>query len=41
MFKEGGDGFEDEVAGDGDGENLSAINHIGREGERGAEVFYF
>jgi len=37
--KEGGDGLEDEVAGDGDGENLSAVNRIGGEGERGATVF--
>ena len=37
--KEGGDGLEDEVAGDGDGENLSAVNRIGGEGERGVVVF--
>ena len=34
--KEGGDGLEDEVAGDGDGENLSSMGCIGGEGERGA-----
>ena len=39
--KEGGNGLEDEVAGDGDGENLSAVNRIGGEGDRGAAVFYF
>ena len=39
--KEGGDGLEDEVAGNGDGENLSAVNRIGGEGDRGAAVFYF
>ena len=37
--KEGGNGLEDEVAGDGDGENLSAVNRIGGEGERGVVVF--
>ena len=37
--KEGGDGLEDEVAGDGDGENLSSMGCIGGEGERGAAVF--
>ena len=39
--KEGGDGLEDEVAGDGDGENLSAVNRIGGEGARGTTVFHF
>ena len=37
----GGDGLEDEVAGDGDGENLSAVNRIGGEGARGTAVFHF
>jgi hypothetical protein len=37
--KEGGDGLEDEVAGDRDGENLSLMGRIGGEAERGAMVF--
>ena len=35
----GGDGLEDEVAGDRDGENLSLMGRIGGEAERGAMVF--
>ena len=35
----GGDGLEDEVAGDRDGKNLSSMGRIGGEGKRGAAVF--